>query len=266
MHEYLPPQRTNLVRFPRHRFNLEIFCKNSCFDIVEGVQHLPGTLPVKLDSQDLLQIGNKEFYFLLPMRNILSSPTYSLYSLPPSSRRVKKKGGRGDDCVMADQLNSECLGKKKTKEKKPVGERRNKKTNGVRIAIPLEDILPTKGMRSKDAAKHLRVLTATVDTNSSFEKEILPPQFLPTAQQENPDAGLRNDEDEAIGMGVEGTGDGVMVEAQLNSGCLGKGKSKEKSPGGERGNKGTTGVRIAIANENILQIKGMRLKDAVKHL
>ncbi|XP_058200631.1 protein NLP3-like [Rhododendron vialii] len=181
----------------------------------------------------------------------------------------------GDDCEMADQLNSECLGKKKTKEKNPVGERRNKKTNGVKIAIPLalEDILQTKGMHSKDAAKHLKVsitklksscreygihrwpprnehkfirqslpnetpvvvsqkgipqlssytvpstqaLTVTVDTNSFFENEILPPQFLATAQQENLDAGLGNDEDEAIGMGVKGTGVGVMVEAQLNS-------------------------------------------------
>ncbi|XP_058200619.1 uncharacterized protein LOC131315528 [Rhododendron vialii] len=65
----------------------------------------------------------------------------------------------GDDCVMADQLNSECLGKKKTKEKNPVGERRNKKTNGVRIAISPEDISQNKRMRSEDAAKHLKVET-----------------------------------------------------------------------------------------------------------
>ncbi|XP_031374187.1 FHA domain-containing protein FHA2-like, partial [Punica granatum] len=38
---------------------------------VEGVLHLPGTPPVKLDSQDLLQIGDKKFYFLLPVRSIL---------------------------------------------------------------------------------------------------------------------------------------------------------------------------------------------------
>lgn len=55
--------------FQRRRFALEVLGKNGCF--VEGVLHLPGNPPVKLDSQDLLHIGDKEFYFLLPVRSIL---------------------------------------------------------------------------------------------------------------------------------------------------------------------------------------------------
>lgn len=55
--------------FARRRFALEVLGKNGC--LVEGVLHLPGNPPVKLDSQDLLQIGDKEFYFLLPARSIL---------------------------------------------------------------------------------------------------------------------------------------------------------------------------------------------------
>ncbi|CAK9323643.1 unnamed protein product [Citrullus colocynthis] len=58
--------------FTRRRFALEVLGKNGC--LVEGVLHLPGNAPVKLDSQDLLQIGDKEFYFLLPVRNILGGP------------------------------------------------------------------------------------------------------------------------------------------------------------------------------------------------
>ncbi|GKU86019.1 hypothetical protein SLEP1_g608 [Rubroshorea leprosula] len=58
--------------FTRRRFALEVLGKNGC--LVEGVLHLPGTAPVKLDSQDLLQIGDKEFYFLLPVRSILGGP------------------------------------------------------------------------------------------------------------------------------------------------------------------------------------------------
>ncbi|KAI4356363.1 hypothetical protein L6164_000392 [Bauhinia variegata] len=54
--------------FTRRRFALEVLGKNGC--LVEGVLHLPGNPPVKLDSQDLLQIGDKEFYFLLPVRSI----------------------------------------------------------------------------------------------------------------------------------------------------------------------------------------------------
>ena len=58
--------------FARRRFALEVLGKNGC--LVEGVLHLPGNPPVKLDSQDLLQIGDKEFYFLLPVRSILVGP------------------------------------------------------------------------------------------------------------------------------------------------------------------------------------------------
>ncbi|XP_042514192.1 FHA domain-containing protein FHA2-like [Macadamia integrifolia] len=61
--------------FQRRRFALEVLGKNGCF--VEGVLHLPGNPPVKLDSQDLLQIGDKKFYFLLPVRSILGG------SVPP---------------------------------------------------------------------------------------------------------------------------------------------------------------------------------------
>lgn len=90
--------------FQRRRFALEVLGKNGCF--VEGVLHLPGNPPVKLDSQDLLQIGDKEFYFLLPVRSILGGPigprhslNYQSMALPPpatgSGGRVGKMGGRG---------------------------------------------------------------------------------------------------------------------------------------------------------------------------
>ncbi|KAJ0948121.1 putative transcription factor interactor and regulator FHA-SMAD family [Helianthus annuus] len=92
--------------FQRRRFALQVLGKNGCF--VEGVLHLPGTPPVKLDSQDLLQIGDKEFYFLLPVRSILGGPApvprgrnpsggggYYSPALPPSGRGR----GRSDDDV-----------------------------------------------------------------------------------------------------------------------------------------------------------------------
>ncbi|XP_047329334.1 FHA domain-containing protein FHA2-like [Impatiens glandulifera] len=78
--------------FQRRRFALEVLGKNGCF--VEGVLHLPETPPVKLDSQDLLQIGDKEFYFLLPIRSILGGPIGPRQSLsyaqlhPTSAGRV----------------------------------------------------------------------------------------------------------------------------------------------------------------------------------
>lgn len=80
------------------------------------------------------------------------------------------------------------------------------------------------------------------------------------AQQEKPhgDSGLRNDEVERVGIGGVGiTGEGEMVEGdQLNSGCLGNGKRKEK----------IRGVGIKIALEDILQTKGMTFIHAAKNL
>ncbi|KAK6940508.1 Forkhead-associated (FHA) domain [Dillenia turbinata] len=67
--------------FQRRRFALEVLGKNGC--LVEGVLHLPGNPPVKLDSQDLLQIGDKEFYFLLPVRSILGGALAPRHHIPP---------------------------------------------------------------------------------------------------------------------------------------------------------------------------------------
>lgn len=76
--------------FQRRRFALEVLGKNGCS--VEGVLHLPGTPPVKLDSQDLLQIGDKEFYFLLPVRSILGG---AVVPRGGGSSGYHQKKGRG---------------------------------------------------------------------------------------------------------------------------------------------------------------------------
>jgi len=57
--------------FARRRFALEVLGKNGC--LVEGVHHVPGSAPVKLDSQDLLQMGDAKFYFLLPSRSVFDA-------------------------------------------------------------------------------------------------------------------------------------------------------------------------------------------------
>ncbi|OEL19466.1 Transcriptional activator FHA1 [Dichanthelium oligosanthes] len=72
--------------FPRRRFALEVFGKNGC--LVEGVHHLPGSPLVKLDSQDLLQMGDAKFYFLLPCRSVFGNiiarrPSVVPRAIPP---------------------------------------------------------------------------------------------------------------------------------------------------------------------------------------
>ncbi|PKA54882.1 hypothetical protein AXF42_Ash000717 [Apostasia shenzhenica] len=67
--------------FQRRRFALDVIGKNGC--LVEGVLHLPDNPPVKLDSQDLLQIGDKKFYFLLPTRSIFATASVPRHLPPP---------------------------------------------------------------------------------------------------------------------------------------------------------------------------------------
>ncbi|KAJ7961578.1 FHA domain-containing protein FHA2 [Quillaja saponaria] len=59
--------------FTNHHFALEVLGKNGC--LVKGVLHLPSNTPIKLNSQDLIQIGDKQFYFLLPRRGISRGPS-----------------------------------------------------------------------------------------------------------------------------------------------------------------------------------------------
>ncbi|KAK8958413.1 hypothetical protein KSP40_PGU017544 [Platanthera guangdongensis] len=71
--------------FSRRRFALEVFGKNGC--LVEGVLHVPGPAPIKLDSQDLLQIGDMKFYFLLPSRSALASSFFLRHRIGFPGRR-----------------------------------------------------------------------------------------------------------------------------------------------------------------------------------
>lgn len=69
--------------FECHHFALEVLGENGCSiqkvsDIDENgcpikVSYLPGSDPVKLNSQDLIEIAGKKFYFLLPKRSILAT-------------------------------------------------------------------------------------------------------------------------------------------------------------------------------------------------
>ncbi|KAL6662260.1 hypothetical protein ACP70R_000119 [Stipagrostis hirtigluma subsp. patula] len=73
--------------FARRRFALEVLGKNGC--LVEGVHHVPGDPPVKLDSQDLLQMGDAQFYFLLPSRSVFDDgPARRPAAAAPAPRAV----------------------------------------------------------------------------------------------------------------------------------------------------------------------------------
>lgn len=84
--------------FDRKRFALEVMGKNGCD--VRGTHYIPGDPPVKLGSQDLVQMGELQFYFLLPSRSIAKPGVPLLPQAPPALPR--KRGGRKEDDFSVD--------------------------------------------------------------------------------------------------------------------------------------------------------------------
>lgn len=78
--------------FDRKAFVLEVIGKNGCY--VDGVHMLPGDGPVKLSSQDLLQIGDKKFYFLLPVKKISRAGPSGSASASANNRKRPANSGR----------------------------------------------------------------------------------------------------------------------------------------------------------------------------
>nr|PNR28914.1 hypothetical protein PHYPA_027606 [Physcomitrium patens] len=113
-----------LYDFDRQRFVLEVLGKNGCY--VEGVLHFPGTSPVKLDSQDLLQIGEKRFYFLLPAKKIARS----VAAVPsPIVRRKRAAVGAGG-APSASLVLSSAPTPAPTPARKPRGQGKNGQAGG----------------------------------------------------------------------------------------------------------------------------------------
>ncbi|KAI8566450.1 hypothetical protein RHMOL_Rhmol02G0041600 [Rhododendron molle] len=146
-----------------------------------------------------------------------------------TSQSLTKRTGKIDNCVSQSALKHKLLSQSHPNETPAV--------------VDQEGILQL----NSNTLPSDQAMAATVDTNSVVAMKILPLQFSLTAQQESTDEDFTED-------------------GQVNFGCVGKGERKEKTPGGDRGKKKTTGVGISIPLEDILQPKGMSLKDAAKHL
>nr|CAB3489774.1 unnamed protein product [Digitaria exilis] len=91
--------------FDLQRFQLEVLGKNGC--LVEGVHHFPRSPYIKLDSQDLLQMGDTKFYFLLPSRSVYGASVARRVAAvpsaipPPPSDDDEDEGEQGEDMAAA---------------------------------------------------------------------------------------------------------------------------------------------------------------------
>ena len=57
--------------FKLHHFAIKVIGRNGC--TIREVSYLPGSVPIKLNSQDLIEIAGIKFYFLLPSRSIFAT-------------------------------------------------------------------------------------------------------------------------------------------------------------------------------------------------
>lgn len=70
--------------FELRHFAIEVLGRNGC--TIRGVSYLPGSVPIKLNSQDLIEIAGIKFYFLLPSRSIFATlAARDATMLPPQS-------------------------------------------------------------------------------------------------------------------------------------------------------------------------------------
>ncbi|WVZ65466.1 hypothetical protein U9M48_014822 [Paspalum notatum var. saurae] len=79
--------------FEHHHFALEVLGRYGCS--IQGVSYLPGSDPVKLNSQDLIEIAGKKIYFLLPTRSMFNTYT----SLAPQSTSSMPSNCSGNPCA-----------------------------------------------------------------------------------------------------------------------------------------------------------------------
>nr|XP_034580949.1 FHA domain-containing protein FHA2-like [Setaria viridis] len=79
--------------FEKRHFALEVLGKNGCS--IQGVSYLPGSDPVKLNSQDLIEIAGKQFYFLLATRSFSTTPAPGAHALLPQTPTLILPGHPG---------------------------------------------------------------------------------------------------------------------------------------------------------------------------
>lgn len=145
-----------LYDFERRRFVLEVLGKNGCY--VEGVLHLPSNSPVKLDSQDLLQIGDKKFYFLLPTKKIARS----VAMVPTPTPNPKKRPAGTGKAVVAKKEGSNSQPAKKMRGQSKNGsggsgkERKHQSFHDEEASLGLGSITGRDGYRYDDEHEHLR--------------------------------------------------------------------------------------------------------------
>ncbi|CAN6218272.1 unnamed protein product [Urochloa humidicola] len=86
--------------FQFRHFALEVIGKNGCS--IRDVSYLPGNVPIKLNSQDLIEIAGKKFYFLLPTRSFSAKLAASASLLPqPTSLILPNPAGAHGDVICA---------------------------------------------------------------------------------------------------------------------------------------------------------------------
>jgi hypothetical protein len=133
--------------FENRHFSLEVLGKHGC--MIQGVTYPPGSDPVKLNFQDLIEIMGAKIYFLLPTR--------SIYATIAAQRSTPLQGPNHPGCLYGKKsgngkkANPKMQGKLKQKSKKSSGGAELNISNCCAIKA---DLTGAPGERGKQCLLH----------------------------------------------------------------------------------------------------------------
>ncbi|KAM0887467.1 hypothetical protein ACQ4PT_029013 [Festuca glaucescens] len=158
--------------FKHHTFALEVIGKSGCY--VQRVLYLPGDDPVKLDSQDLIQIGGIQFYFLRSSQHIdeyiAAQGTSQSFAFRDITYHVDLATGSVEHTPILDVI-------RKYKTPTPIPSKPMSATASAHQHTPI----PSQPMSATASAQHIYIPSQPVSATASAQHNHIPSEPMPSS-------------------------------------------------------------------------------------
>ncbi|KAM0893087.1 hypothetical protein ACQ4PT_025341 [Festuca glaucescens] len=195
--------------FKDHTFALEVIGRSGCY--VQRVLYLPGDDPVKLDSQDLIQIGGIQFYFLRSSQHIdeyiAAQGTSQSFAFRDITYHVDPATASVEHTPTLDEI-------RKYKETTPIPSKPMSDTSSAHQHTPI----PSQPMSATTSAQHIYIPSQPVSATASAQHNHIASQTMPSSSMRpvhpdfsalldyncgNSHGGANGDSGTAIGTGIQ---------------------------------------------------------------
>jgi predicted component of type VI protein secretion system len=179
--------------FKDHTFALEVIGRSGCY--VQRVLYLPGDDPVKLDSQDLIQIGDIQFYFLRSSQHIdeyiAAQGTSQSFTFRNITYHVDPATASVEHTPTLDEI-------RKYKETTPIPSKPMPNTSSAHQHTPI----PSQPVSATASAQHNHIASQTMPSSSMRPVH---PDFSALLDYNcgNSHGGANGDSGTAIGTGIQ---------------------------------------------------------------